>query len=351
MLFLLGGFLIPAKLSAQVNIDGNSTEWSAYGTPPHIQDPFGNGVVDNQFTEGTKDFSLASGMVWSISQTKAKNDIANGIAVIVNSIQLNGAPYVGIGPYLSFAGDRTSNNGDAQIGFWFFQNGTAPVTVSGSNIFDPPKTDGDLLVLADFTGGGKNAAVTVLEWVSDGSGTYPNSDGHFNLVTNIGAAVAQNNTGTTPVPTGWDYLAGVTNYTQNAFYEGFVDLGTFGPGAACFSRFMLETRSSASITASLDDFVGGPLGGVPTVTVNSESRCANEPGVTLTATPGTAGTYTYSWTGPGGFTATTSSITVEAAGEYCVTITNTNGCDSDPGCGTVTVNPIPDAPGAGHNAR
>jgi hypothetical protein len=86
------------------------------------------------------------------------------------------------GNFLVFAGDRISNSGDAQIGFWFFQNGTAPVTVSGVNTFSPEKhglpAPGDILVLADFTGGGRNATVIVLQW-TPGTGTYPNSDNNF----------------------------------------------------------------------------------------------------------------------------------------------------------------------------
>src|SRR4030095_3993985 len=51
----------------------------------------------------------------------------------------------------------------------------------------------------------------------------------------------------------------------------------------CFSSFLLETRSSQSITAALDDFVGGAFGAKPQPpTVPPVSRCG--PGsITLTA--------------------------------------------------------------------
>jgi hypothetical protein len=94
----------------------------------------------------------------------------------------------------------------------------------------------------------------------------------------------------------------------------------------------------------LDDFVGGALGGIPTVTVNSASRCSNGAAVTLTATPGSgsASDYTYSWTGPNSFTATTQSISVSDAGQYCVTITKIQGqCPSEAACGTVSVTTAP----------
>lgn len=106
-------------VAAQITVDGNPIEWgtgAVTGLPSftYIANPFGNGVVDNQFTEGSKDFLLAADLIWSIGQTKAKNDLANGAALILNG-------------NLYFAGDRTSNNGDAQIGFWFYLNGTGPV--------------------------------------------------------------------------------------------------------------------------------------------------------------------------------------------------------------------------------
>jgi hypothetical protein len=48
----------------------------------------------------------------------------------------------------------------------------------------------------------------------------------------------------------------------------------------------------------------------------------------LNANPsGGSGTgYTFSWTGPGGFTSTSQSPTVTTPGSYTVTVTDSNGC-------------------------
>src|SRR5829696_5150047 len=135
-------------------IDGNPCDWrssnlAGVAIKNYTPDPFGNGVLDNNFTQGSKDFFEASDLRWTIGQTKAKNDIANSAVAI-------------IGGTLYFAGDRTSNNGDAQIGFWFYLNGTAPVTLSdGTQTFAPEHVYGDILVLADFTGGGNDATVSI----------------------------------------------------------------------------------------------------------------------------------------------------------------------------------------------
>src|SRR5262249_19152524 len=139
-----------------------------------------------------------------------------------------------------------------QIGFWFYLNGTAPhVRADGTQDFAPEHVVGDLLILADFTGGGRNAAVTVLQWVATG-GNVPNTNGTLNT-TNIVGIAAENNAGSAPVPSGWIFQS--NTFATNEFYEGVVDLAGLNLPSLCFSSFLLETRSSQSITASLDDFV------------------------------------------------------------------------------------------------
>jgi hypothetical protein len=254
------------KVNAQftaAGIDGDPQEWTVpniNSIPIHafLHDAFGNGVVDSQFTEGSKDFLIAADQRWAISQTKAKNDIANAAAVLTDG-------------KLFFAGDRTSNNGDAQIAFWFYLNGTAPhVRADGTKDFAPEHVVGDLLILADFTGGGRNANVTVLKWVETG-GNVPNTNGTLNT-TNIVGTVAENNTGAVPVPTGWVFIN--NTFATNEFYEGVIDLAGLNLPSLCFSSFLLETRSSQSITASLDDFVAGSFNARPQPpTVTGAQRC------------------------------------------------------------------------------
>ncbi len=74
--------------------------------------------------------------------------------------------------------------------------------------------------------------------------------------------------------------------------------------------------------------------------VNSGTVCDGTP-LTMTATVGgISGPFTYAWTGPSGFTATTAAVSATAAGVYSVTVTDTNGCSAT-GMGTLTVNPAP----------
>ena len=349
LILLLILFLFSNFLSAQViTVDGLTSDWSNNPSVKHVQDPFGNGVVDNQFTEGSKDFLPAIDLSWVIGQTKAKNDIANGgfgIANQVKYVDINNITQTLNGSYLVFAGDRTSNNGDAQIGFWFYLNSTAPVTVSGNRYFAPPHVRGDLLVLADFTGGGRIGTVKVYRWIgggipTPGSVVVDNTNGNLETTT-IASVVAENNSGTPNVPIGWNFLS--AKYKTNEFYEGFVDLGAIGGNInfTCSATVLLETRSSQSITASLDDFIGSTLGEVPTVTVNSPTICAGVSS-TITATPLPAGVYTYAWTVPPGASnpGNVASFSATIAGSYSVIVTTQAGCPSSPGLGNLTNYPV-----------
>ncbi|HEX7902712.1 MAG TPA: hypothetical protein VF487_02455 [Chitinophagaceae bacterium] len=357
MLFFLGSFFV-TNLSAQcpagactapgtIVIDGNPCDWSStnfatFAIKSYQLDKFGNGVVDSQFTQGSKDFFEAEDLRWSVSQTKAKNDIANGAAVLV-------------GTNLYFAGDRTSNNGDAQIGFWFYLNGTGPHTrADGTQDFAPNHAIGDLLVLADFTGGGKNAAVTILKWVGTG-GNVSNTNGTLNT-TDCQGIVAQNNDASFPIPAGWSFINSC--YDQNEFYEGRVDLScVLGPGAnLCFSSFLLETRSSQSITASLDDFVSGAFNAKPLPpTIPPMARCgAGSITLTATCTGSTVRWYTASSGGSplvtgGIYTVSGSTLTINplaATTTFYASCYNASvNCESDrtPVVATINANPTANA--------
>ncbi len=82
----------------------------------------------------------------------------------------------------------------------------------------------------------------------------------------------------------------------------------------------------------------------PVVAVNSAAICAGASPATMTATV-TSGTapFSYLWSGPGSFTASTQSINVSTAGSYTVNVTDAKGCAAASASGTLTVNPTPSA--------
>lgn len=284
--------------------------------------------MDDQFTEGSKDFFPTNQLVWSNSQTKAKNDIANGAAVIKDNV-------------LYFAGDRTSNNGDAQIGFWLYLGGTGPVSINGNNTFSPPHVDGDLLVLVNFTNGGRNGIVQIYQWDAAGAGNVPNTNGNLRT-TNLQGIAAQNNAGNVPVPDGWSFVR--TSYDANEFFEGQVDLGPLNLPSLCNASFLLETRSSASITASLDDFVSGQFNITPEPPqTTSPSNCGPWTGnlASLVNCTSSEGAFVRIYTqAEGGLPLSNTQVTVNSTTTYyasCVRNIGQATCESDRVPFTITI--------------
>jgi hypothetical protein len=87
--------------------------------------------------------------------------------------------------------------------------------------------------------------------------------------------------------------------------------------------------------------VVNPIPTKPTVT--SIIICDGQSGTISTP----SGTFTYTWTVPSGVvtpSTSTNSFTTTKAGIYRLTLTNSNGCISEVGSGTATIQPIPNTP-------
>lgn len=177
---------------------------------------------------------------------------------------------------LFFGSDRYDNSGDAQQGFWFFQDavglGTQPV--GGGTGFVGKHVAGDILVISDFSNGGTTSTITVYKW--DPTCTKAGgSCGDINLrtlETSTSALCSSTLPGTdqfcgivnpkngTAVP--WSFLdkSGNNTYLQGEFYEGGINLSDLGLSGECFAAMSSETRSSTSTTATLKDFALGSFG-------------------------------------------------------------------------------------------
>src|SRR5205085_8415273 len=65
--------------------------------------------------------------------------------------------------------DRYAAPGASTVGFWFFQQ---PVSQRSNGTFSGAHTDGDVLLVLDFTVGGSSPVVKVFRWTgTDASGT------------------------------------------------------------------------------------------------------------------------------------------------------------------------------------
>src|SRR5438094_9100443 len=199
-----------------------------------------------------------------------------------------------------FGSDRFDNSGDAQQGFWFFQNRITLGSnkVGGATGFDGLHKDGDVLVISDFSNGGGTSTITVYTWDSSclaaGKPSYCGdtnlhlqetsnaancvtagaADGFCGLVNPVDGVVAP-----------WPYLdkSGNATYLQGEFLEAGINLSLL-PNVAneCFASFLAETRSSTSTTATLKDFVLGNFGNcVATMSTQVSNAGPGTPGTAV----------------------------------------------------------------------
>ncbi len=219
-----------------------------------------------------------------------KNDIINAYAIAVDAPDPVGGD---IDRFLYFGGERFSNDGTAFMGMWFFQ---APVAcdlatnkfVNADDPSLPGKTTNDVFMLANFSRGGApaNINLTAFSWTA---GPNPDDPGTF---TPIGAAADARCSVASPgddicaevnffntFTTKWPFQDkktpnGTTNGTvrEAEFFEGGINLTDAfnlagGAPPPCFSTWLMETRASDSITASLKDFALGEFNTCGKITI------------------------------------------------------------------------------------
>jgi hypothetical protein len=229
------------------------------GTPTTalpIQDPAPLTIFT---TGGSKDVNDTGQWRWSNGSVPDKDNILQAVAAALNLPNGDTAVY--------FAASRFANNGDAQIGLWFFQQQVSP---QANGTFGPQPgvlahhVDGDLLVLINFENGGLIPGIAVYKWQGGVNGG-PVLDTTLNTGicgTGDKDVCARTNATAQPAPANWNYVpksGPAGTFPPQSFFEGGVNLSAiFGAGnVPCFSSFLAETRSSSSITAQLKDFAEG----------------------------------------------------------------------------------------------
>ncbi len=326
-LLLLLIFTFSNTLTAQITVDGNPADWANfrlnpfYATNAYSHDA--NNSNDDQFTNGSKDGMLISGWSWSNGQTNNKGDITNAAATLYVD------PVTGHN-IVAFCGDRAVNNGDAAIGFWFFKT---PVALLGatSGTFSGSHANGDLLVVSHFTNGGGQADIFIYKWSTAINGLLP-------PVTSSAASV---NAIVRPVPAGFFYAS--ASYPIGDFFEGKIDLTNLAV-PPCFTNFLLETRNSQAIDASLQDLTFGSFTQTiaPPATTGAQ-RCGSGT-VTLGASGIANGTF--NWYSDASlstkvFTGVSNTLNITATTTFFVTVTTADGCVSRATPVTATLNGNP----------
>jgi gliding motility-associated-like protein len=124
---------------------------------------------------------------------------------------------------------------------------------------------------------------------------------------------------------GWTGPAGFTSNTKSIT----------GLGAGIYNLTLSDANgctASKSITLTQPDSLSA-LAVSPVVSGGFNISCngANNGSINLSVAGGDSATYTYSWTGPSGFTANTKSINGLGAGNYNLVVTDANGCKATTG--------------------
>ena len=214
-----------------------------------------DGINQSIFTTGgSKDTLDITGWKWKDGSVPPKDEILNIYA----------AKYVdGDDNILVFGAERIVTNGSAFIGVWFFQD---DVSLNTNGNFNGAHQVGDVLVLNEFSGGGAVANAKVFQWVT--SAAQCSLPGEFLENTNLcditGTAPLGSVFSTTnqlnEIPATeycWPYTSGSGSSTMpvQSFFEGGINVEAFPALAgACFSSFLIETRSSFSTGSQLKDF-------------------------------------------------------------------------------------------------
>jgi hypothetical protein len=261
------------------------------------------------FVGSTKDDqSIKAGggsAVWkcqTVPNATDKDEITNGylLANRIPSGQHDAGDLVIYG-----GGERFDNSGDAFMGVWFFQKEVGCDNTTGSSTdFTGGKTSGDILLLVDFTSGGAVSDLKSFSWFRCDQGPSPlpaskctnpaTNAGYFVQSNTIGGDCSQTTEGTpgdnlcaevlpsgqTITPT-WPFTEkkeGGPTKTPNAydvseFFEfGFNLTNLYGTGTGgsepCISSFLMETRSSSTVDATLKDFAGGSFNTCGKINVN-----------------------------------------------------------------------------------
>jgi hypothetical protein len=267
---LLGVVLIAPSFAATAGnpadsvfqLEGNAIDDGAGDDWANIFD----GSDSSAATTGIVDDGNHNATIFTGGGSKDPNDVsswrwknAGGLPDKDNLLHAFAARY---GSLVVFGSDRFDNSGDAQQGFWLFQN---PVGTNADGTFHDVHEAGDVLILSDFSIGGTVSSIAVYEWVDSGGNVSTHLNSLFSSTSancSIGAGdvcgIVNPTNGT--ATGGWSFTdkSGNSTYLQGEFFEGGIDLSAFpGLSAECFAAFSSETRSSQSPTATLKDFVVG----------------------------------------------------------------------------------------------
>src|SRR6266487_3521906 len=264
------------------------TDWGALFDASGVTQPLPPGALDahwvvdgphattdlTTFTTGSKDTLDIANAGWQCTPSgnlTPKDDIlhAYSLAIIPQSGPRTGHLLV----YGGF--ERFTNNGAGDLGLWLLQDPTvACSSTKGAVSFTGAHVVGDVLLVGEFSTGGTVTTLNAFKWVG-GSSPLANitATGGADCRTADVAANFCSRSNIVSISTPWptqDKTSGPnTLATAEFFYVGMETTGLFGSNAPCINRFVFDTRTSPSVTATLKDYAEGALATCPTAAIST----------------------------------------------------------------------------------
>lgn len=193
---------------------------------------------------------------------------------------------------LYFGMEKYVPQGTNNIGVWFLQDqnvGCAENGTGNGNAFTGNHVTGDLLIVSAFSNGGAVSTILAYSWDS----TLNGGAGGLVLQTPT-AGVDCRATSATPfddicgaanqasIAIKWPHAssadgshgqAGSADIPAATFFEGGIDISNFPAFAGkCFTKYLFDTRSAVSTTASIYDYTIGTLGSCESTTVTTPQK-------------------------------------------------------------------------------
>jgi hypothetical protein len=241
------------------------------------------------YATGSKDtLNILGGWQCKIANNvNDKTDLLNAYIVAYNDTSVTPAHTL-----VYFGIETASNEGTRDVGIWLLKDQTVGcVAGTGNTNFVGNHTDGDILIVAEYTGSSGVSFIQAFRWNGGPEGSLGTSPSVVGTDCRTAAAndaiCARTNSevlfGATPTPTTlgvpWLTKTKTSNPSQpglgsddldiGEFFEGGIDLTASGL-SGCFATTLFNTRSSASPGATIFDFT---LTSFPLCTLTVDKFC------------------------------------------------------------------------------
>src|SRR2546426_2381883 len=307
------GGTLPTDWGALFDSSGVTQSLPAGGLDAHWVNDGPHATTDlTTFTTGSKDTLDIANAGWQCAPSgnlTPKDDILHAYSLAI-------VPQSGprMGHLLVYGGfERFTNNGAGDLGLWLLQDpAVACSSTKGAVSFTGAHVVGDVLFVGEFSTGGTVTTLNAFKWVG-GSSPLANvtATGGADCRTAIITANFCSRSNTVSISTPWstqDKTSDPNTLATAEFFEVGIDLtGLFGSNAPCINRFIFDTRTSPSLTATLVDYAQGALATCPTAAISTNvspspipfGGSANDTAtVTLTTASTVNGTVTFNVYGP-----------------------------------------------------